>query len=95
MANKSRTVLTSGGLKPVLREGPNNHSIFARALMDVLRDNGGAINGEMLHAQLYDRVRESAAQAGFLDQKPQFAAVEDAGHENGQFVFLKPDTVRL
>ncbi|NND67697.1 MAG: hypothetical protein HKN19_08930, partial [Halioglobus sp.] len=95
MANKSRTVLTSGGLKPVLREGPDNHSIFATALMEVLRANGGAINGEMLHAQLYNRVRQSAAAAGFLDQKPQFAAVEDAGHENGQFVFLKPDTVRL
>ncbi|MFT4613227.1 MAG: hypothetical protein ACI9NT_000365 [Bacteroidia bacterium] len=95
MANKSRTVLTSGGLKPVMNDGPDKHSIFASALLKALEMNGGAINGEMLHAQVYDLVRQSAAQLGYLDQKPQFSAIEDAGHENGQFVFLKPGTIRL
>jgi hypothetical protein len=95
MANKSRTVLTSGGLKPVLDEGPGNHSVFAGALLQVLKENSGAINGEMLHAQVHDLVQQEAARLGYLDQKPQFAAVEDAGHENGQFVFLRPKSARL
>ena len=95
MANRSRTVLTSGGLKPVLDEGPGNHSVFAGALLQVLKENSGAINGEMLHAQVHDLVRQEAARLGYLDQKPQFAAIEDAGHENGQFVFLRPKSARL
>jgi hypothetical protein len=95
MANRSRTVLTSGGLKPVLDEGPGNHSVFAGALLQVLKENSVAINGEMLHAQVHDLVRQEAARLGYLDQKPQFAAIEDAGHENGQFVFLRSKSARL
>ena len=49
----------------------------------------------MLHARVYDMVRLEAAQLGFLDQKPQFSAVEDAGHENGQFVFLRSQSARV
>jgi hypothetical protein len=88
LANRSRTVLASGGLKPVLDEGPGGHSVFASALLDALETNDGAINGEMLHASVYSAVRQEAAKLGYLDQKPQFSAIEDAGHENGQFVFL-------
>ncbi|WP_116367693.1 caspase family protein [Parahaliea mediterranea] len=89
LANKSRTVLTSGGVMPVLDEGPDNHSVFASALLQVLQQNTGAINGEMIYAQVYDKVRAGAANLGYLDQVPQFAAIEDAGHENGQFVFVR------
>jgi hypothetical protein len=90
VANRSRTVLTSGGMAPVLDEGPDNHSVFASALLEVLRNNNGVINGETLHAEVHDRVAIGAARLGYLDQKPQFAAIEDAGHENGQFVFVRP-----
>jgi uncharacterized caspase-like protein len=88
LANRSRTVLTSGGLKPVLDEGPGKHSVFASALLETLESNQGALNGEMLHANVHSLVRREAAKLGYLDQKPQFSAIEDAGHENGQFVFL-------
>jgi hypothetical protein len=33
-------------------------------------------------------VQVEAARLGYLDQAPQFAAIEDAGHENGQFVLV-------
>jgi len=95
MANKSRTVLTSGGLMPVLDSGPGKHSVFANALLEVLKQNGGAINGEMVYGQVYGLVRQEAAALGYLDQSPQFAALEDAGHENGQFVFLRRDSARV
>jgi hypothetical protein len=41
----------------------------------------------MVHAAMRDRVVAEASRLGYMDQKPQFAAIEDAGHENGQFVF--------
>lgn len=85
--NKSRTVLTSGGLQPVLDSGPDNNSVFASAMLSVLSSSKGAFNGEMLHAAMHDKVVEEAARLGYMDQKPQFAAIDDAGHENGQFVF--------
>ena len=88
MENKSRTVLTSGGLKPVLDAGPGDNSVFASALLSVLSATPGAINGELLYAKVHTLVREEAARMGYLDQVPQFAAIEDAGHENGQFVFI-------
>ncbi|TXS96715.1 hypothetical protein FV139_04420 [Parahaliea maris] len=89
LQNKSRTVLTSGGVMPVLDEGPDDNSVFASALLQVLEQNSGAINGEMIYAQVYDLVQAGAARLGYLDQVPQFAAIEDAGHENGQFVFVR------
>lgn len=89
LQHKSRTVLTSGGVMPVLDEGPDDNSVFASALLQVLEENTGAINGEMVYAQLYELVRAGAARLGYLDQSPQFAAIEDAGHENGQFVFVR------
>ncbi|MAT92769.1 MAG: hypothetical protein CME59_09215 [Halioglobus sp.] len=94
IANKSRTVLTSGGLKPVLDDGPGGHSVFASALLQVLQSNAGALNGEMLHAQVYELVQQQAALLGYLDQRPRFAVIEDAGHENGQFVFLRGQASR-
>lgn len=89
VANRSRTVLTSGGLKPVLDQGPQGHSVFAAALLQSLRSNQGALNGERLYAQVHNSVLEEAAKLEYLDQQPQFAAIEDAGHENGQFVFIR------
>ena len=72
----------------MLDEGPGKHSVFASALLETLEGNRGALNGEMLHANVHSLVRREAARLGYLDQKPQFSAIEDAGHENGQFVFL-------
>lgn len=89
VANRSRTVLTSGGLKPVLDQGPQGNSVFAAALLQSLRRNQGALNGERLYAQVHNSVLEEAAKLEYLDQRPQFAAIEDAGHENGQFVFIR------
>ncbi len=87
LANRSRTALTSGGLQPVLDTGPSDNSVFAGALLAALQRARGAFNAEMLYTFVHDQVVRDAAQLGYLDQKPQFAAIEDAGHENGQFVF--------
>ncbi|MFK7913436.1 MAG: caspase family protein [Pseudomonadales bacterium] len=83
---RSRTVLTSGGNRPVLDESLNGtHSVFTQALVDVLSENPGVIYGEALHAALVQLVRYNAKQLDFV-QVPLFSEVADANHRNGQFV---------
>ncbi len=83
---RSRTVLTSGGNRPVLDESPDGtHSVFTQALVSVLSENPGIIYGEALHAALVQLVRYNAEQLDF-NQVPLFSEVADANHGNGQFV---------
>ncbi len=87
--NASRTVLTSGGLAPVLDAGGDGeHSVFAKAFIDELANNGGVLSGEGLHARIRDRIRRESKELN-LEQTPQFAGLADAGHANGQFVFVR------
>ncbi len=82
---RSRTILTSGGLEPVLDSGSpgSQHSVFADALIDALRDNNDVIEAGRLFVTVRDRV--SAAS----EQTPQFAPLRNAGHEGGDFIFVK------
>lgn len=85
---KSRTVLTSGGLSPVLDAGGGRHSIFAKALLEVLEANGEILDGQRLHRDVAARVAFAAANLRF-DQVPEYAPIRFAGHEAGEF-FLVP-----
>jgi hypothetical protein len=86
--NASRTVLTSGGMAPVLDVGGDGqHSVFAKAFIDVLANNNGILSGEGLHARIRDQIKRES-RALNLEQTPQFAGLADAGHANGQFVFV-------
>jgi hypothetical protein len=89
MATKrSRTVLTSGGLAPVMDAGGGRHSVFAKALLDVLDANADTIDGQRLHREVAARVAYAAANLRF-DQVPEYAPIRYAGHEAGEF-FLVP-----
>jgi hypothetical protein len=44
---RSRMVLTSGGLEPVLDAGGGNHSVFAKAVLDVLRPIARSWKGDV------------------------------------------------
>jgi len=83
----SRTVLTSGGEQPVLDAGGGGHSIFARVFMQVLRDNDGVMEGSSLYGALFDQVRQSAAKYK-VNQEPRYSQIVDAGHLNGEFLFI-------
>jgi uncharacterized caspase-like protein len=93
MAEKrSRTVLTSGDLKPVLDSGGGKHSIFAKALIDVLQENVDILEGQRLYQQISGRVAYAAAavmtDVGPVEQVPQYAPIKYAGHESGDFLFV-------
>ena len=83
----SRTMLTSGFLSPVLDGGGDGHSVFARAFIDVLRENQGPLDGYSLHSAVETRVLR-AVKAERFDQSPVYAAVEHAGHQGGDFFLL-------
>ena len=93
MAEKrSRVVLTSGGVAPVLDGGGGAHSVFARAFLNVLGENTGVLEGQKLFQIVSAQVAASSATAEF-EQVPQYAPIKYAGHEAGDF-FLVPSRLR-
>jgi uncharacterized caspase-like protein len=88
MASKrSRTVLTSGGLAPVLDAGGGKHSVFAKALLDVLEANGEILEAQRLYREVSARVALAAERYRF-EQVPEYAPIQHAGHEAGDFFFV-------
>lgn len=84
---RSRTVLTSGGLQPVLDQGSGNHSVFANAFLSTLKNNDGVLEAYKLYRNLFTEVRQSAGEFG-VDQQPEYAAIKHGGHEAGEFIFV-------
>ena len=84
---RARAVLTSGGLEPVLDAGGGEHSVFAKAFLEVLNENDDILEGWRLFRAVRERVTQ-AALAFRVDQEPQYAPIQHAGHEAGEFLFL-------
>ena len=82
-----RAVLTSGGVKPVLDSGGGDHSMFAKAFLEVLNENDGILEGFSLYREVQKRVKHLSATMR-VDQDPQYAPIKYAGHEAGEFFFL-------
>ena len=80
--NRSRTVMTSGGVEPVQDDGGGKHSIFAAALIELLEDNSAVLEAGRLFIKLRNKVIVNA------DQTPQYAPIHKAGHEGGDFIFI-------
>jgi uncharacterized caspase-like protein len=83
----SRTVLTSGDNQPVLDGGGGSHSIFAKYLIDALEMNDKILEGSSLYQELFDPVQTAASRLS-VPQTPRYAALADAGHLNGEFLFV-------
>ena len=86
-ATRSRYVLTSGGVKPVLDDSGNGHSVFATALIDVLRQSDGVLEGTRLYREVRDRVEIRARELD-VDQIPQYSPLKQTGHEYGEFLLV-------
>jgi uncharacterized caspase-like protein len=83
----TRIALTSGGLQPVLDSVGGKHSIFAKALIEVLRANRGIIEGNQLFREISAAVTWTADRHA-VEQVPQYAPLRHAGHEGGDFLFV-------
>ncbi|HFE38245.1 MAG TPA: hypothetical protein ENK06_07505 [Gammaproteobacteria bacterium] len=82
--SRSRTVLTSGGVQPVLDEGGGGHSIFANAFLNALSNNDDILQGYALYRQVSNKVSNNSLNT----QTPEYAPIKHAGHETGQFFFM-------
>ncbi|GAB4284392.1 MAG: hypothetical protein Kow0092_38840 [Deferrisomatales bacterium] len=88
VGKRSRTVLTSGGLAPVLDVGTGDHSIFAEVLLDLLEENAAVLQGKALHDEVAPTVSLKARTLLGQKQDPGYAALERVGHEGGDFLFV-------
>ena len=84
MAKKrARVALTSGGLEPVEDIGGGGHSPFARIFIAALKGNDAVMDGTTLFNQVRRPVMLSA------DQTPEYSDVRNAGHDGGDFLFVR------
>jgi uncharacterized caspase-like protein/uncharacterized lipoprotein YajG len=80
---RSRTVLSSGGLEPVLDSGgENNHSVFASAFIEALSENNGVVDA----TQIFSIIRRAVMLNSY--QTPEYADIRSAGHDGGDFLFV-------
>ena len=80
---KARTVLTSGGLEPVSDVGGGNNSVFASSFLNALRNNNGVLDGNQLFSIIRKQVMLNS------DQTPEYGDIRKAGHDGGDFIFVK------
>jgi hypothetical protein len=89
MARKrSRMVMTSGGLEPVLDSVGGSHSVFAQPFIELLQSNVGVLSGQEMFRQLQLRVAGTAQRVD-AQPVPEYAPIQFAGHEAGDFFFVR------
>lgn len=84
MAEKrTRVVLASGGLEPVADSGGGKHSVFAAQFLNALHANKTVLDG----TKLFERVRHKVVLNA--QQTPEYSDIRLAGHEGGDFLFVR------
>ncbi|MCP4691346.1 MAG: caspase family protein, partial [Desulfobacterales bacterium] len=82
-AQKSRSILTSGGLEPVADGGRDGHSIFAYYFLKTLEENPHPyISVKQLGAEVEEMVTRNSGQT------PVGKFIHGVGDEGGQFFFI-------
>jgi len=85
---RSRLLLTSGGVEPVVDTTGGPHSPFAQSFLDLLRQNRGVLPTQDLFRQLQLQVMTMVERME-VRQVPEYAPIRFAGHEAGDFVFVR------
>lgn len=87
LSRSARFVLSSGGLAPVFDRVSGEHSVFARAFIDVLESNDEILREQELFRQVASRVAD-LTEALDVEQTPELRPIRQAGHEAGSFFFV-------
>lgn len=85
---RARLLISSGGDFPVLDNADSGNSIFAKAFLDVLENSEGVLTGPELYLKIRDEVSAKAQGLNFK-QEPELKVIKGAGHEVGDFFFVK------
>ncbi|MGD8765475.1 MAG: ankyrin repeat domain-containing protein [Desulfobacteraceae bacterium] len=81
---RARSVISSGGIEPVIDSGGKGlHSVFASAFLNALEGNKEIMDG----VQLFNKLRRPVMLNS--DQTPEFSDIRKAGHEGGEFLFVR------
>jgi hypothetical protein len=64
--------------------GKDKRSPFAAAFLDALEENKSVMEG----TQLFERIRQPVMLNS--DQTPEYANIRKAGHDGGDFLFVRP-----
>lgn len=84
---RSRVVMTSGGLEPVIDGGGGRNSLFARSFIDVLTHINTPTEAQQVHTALSARFLYLSRRLN-LQQRPEYGPLRFAGHESGDFIFV-------
>ena len=87
LSRRSRVVISSGGVRPVLDTLDGQHSVFASALIDALENNDQVLRENALFARVGVNVR-LRSQNVTEPQTPEMRPIRAAGHEGGEFFFV-------
>jgi hypothetical protein len=85
---KSRTVLTSGGLQPVLDGGGGEHSVFAKHFIAALDNNKSVIDAHTLYNKIFPGVKEDAITLN-VEQSPLYAPIKGVNHHSVDYFFIR------
>lgn len=88
LGHRSRIVISSGGVSPVLDGTTQDHSIFASSLLEVLENNRQILRDSMLFSQLSVNVRHRNKVQIEGSSIPKMKPIRSAGHEGGAFYFV-------
>ncbi len=86
-SSRSRTALTSGGLQPVADTGRGQNSYFATAVLGALEANSNVLEGQNLFRGVASSMALAAVESSIV-QVPEYAPIQFAGHEAGEFLFV-------
>ncbi|MBX2808682.1 MAG: caspase family protein [Cellvibrionaceae bacterium] len=87
LERRSRLVISSGGVKPVLDGTNGQHSMFAGSLIEILENNEQILRDNMLFSRLVVNVKRRNQQQN-LDYIPEMRPIRAAGHSGGDFYFV-------
>lgn len=84
----SRKFLTSGGDEPVLDKGRSNHSVFAAAFIDFLKNYNKPepLSADTIYGQIEAAVYDQSFRLGH-PQRPLYGPIQNAGDTDGEFYF--------
>jgi len=88
-SNRSRQVITSGGLEPVTDGGRDGHSLFAYYFLKALKDNDRDLIDleNLFHTRVWRYVTEIG------DQRPNVGRLKTPMDEDGQFVLVSSGAI--
>lgn len=84
---RSRMVITSGGLKPVLDSGGGEFSIFASSIINKIKNANNAFTSSELYTSIFKKVTKASQDYG-LEQKPMLSSILRSEHIGPDFVFI-------